>query len=204
MRILISFRLSCWSPNASCSSTFTIALRAQPKSQHLVSASHSLPSTLLGMPFNKKAKTFHTQKMCITAIRGRKGNPFLFTSRNPHPYDPNAMDVDAVSLTKLTLAERARRIREKLCFRCRKPGHSASQHNQSTPCPQNICTTDTSQSMNPTPQPSINSTPPVSAIEAYVQTLKTQGKDKAEVLQTLKLCYEDPPENVASAELQDF
>ena len=46
--------------------------------------------------------------------------------------------------------------------------------------------------------------PPVSAIEAYVQTLKTQGKDKAEVLQTLKLCYEDPLENIASVELEDF
>ena len=59
--------------------------------------------------------------------------------------------------------------------------------------------------MNPTPQPSINPTfLPVSAIEAYVQTLKTQGKDEAEVLQTLKLCYEDPPENIASIELEDF
>ena len=59
--------------------------------------------------------------------------------------------------------------------------------------------------MNPTPQPSINPTPPpVSAIEVYVQTLKMQGKDEAEVLQTLKLCYEDPLENVAFVELEDF
>ena len=46
--------------------------------------------------------------------------------------------------------------------------------------------------------------PLVSAIEAYIQTLKTQGKDEAEVLQTLKLCYEDPLKNVASVELEDF
>ena len=51
MCVYISFRLSCWSPNTSCSSTFTITLRAQPKSQHLVSASHSLPSTLCYDPF---------------------------------------------------------------------------------------------------------------------------------------------------------
>ena len=152
----------------------------------------------------EKAKTFHMQKMRIAAIRGRKGNPSFFTSRNSPPHDPNAMDVDAVFLTKLTPAERACCIREKLCFRCRKPGHSASQHNQSTPCPQNIRTTDTFKPTNPMPQPSINSTPPVSAIEAYVQTLKMQGKDEAEVLQTLKLCYEDPLENVASIELEDF
>ena len=143
--------------------------------------------------------------MGIAAIRGRKGNPSFFTSRNPPPSNPNAMDVDAISLTKLTPVEQARCIREKLCFRCRKPGHSASQHNQSTPHPQNICTTDTSKPMNPTPQSSINPTfPLVLAIEAYVQTLKTQGKYEAEVLQTLKLCYKDPPENVASIELEDF
>ena len=142
--------------------------------------------------------------MGIAAIRGRKGNPSFFTSRNPPPRDPNAMDVDAISLTKLTPVERACCIREKLCFRCQKPGHSASQHNQSTPHPQNICTTNTSKPTNPMPQPSINPTPPISAIEVYVQTLKTQGKDKAEVLQTLKLCYEDPLENIASVELEDF
>ena len=52
MHVLISFRLSCRSPNASCSTTSTIALRAQSKSQCLVSASTSLPSILLGTPFN--------------------------------------------------------------------------------------------------------------------------------------------------------
>ena len=76
----------------------------------------TIPTTL--HEWIKKAKTFHAQKMCIAAIRGRKGNPSFFTSRNPPPHDPNAMDVDAVSLTKLTPAERARCIREKLCFRC--------------------------------------------------------------------------------------
>ena len=120
----------------------------------------TIPTTL--NKWVEKAKTFHTQKMCITAIRGRKGNPSFFTSRNPPPHNLNAMDVDTISLTKLTPAEQACCIREKLCFRCQKPGHSASQHNQSTPRPQNICTTDTSNSMNPTPQPSINPTPPQS------------------------------------------
>ena len=148
----------------------------------------SIPTTL--HEWIEKAKTFHAQKMHITAIRGRKENPSFFTSRNSPPHDPNAMDVDAISPTKLTPAERACYIREKLCFRCRKPGHSASQHNQSTLRPQNIRTTNTSKPMNPMPQPSINSTPPVSAIEVYVQTLK--------------LCYEDPLENVASIELEDF
>ena len=76
----------------------------------------TIPTTL--HEWIEKAKTFHAQKMRIAAIRGRKGNPSFFMSRNPPPHDPNAMDVDAVSLTKLTPAERARCIREKLCFRC--------------------------------------------------------------------------------------
>ena len=163
----------------------------------------TIPTTL--NEWIEKAKTFHMQKMCIAAIRERKGNPSFLMSRNPPPCDLNAMDVDAISLTKLTPAERARCIRKKLCCRCQKPGHSASQHNQSTPHPQNVHTTDTSKSTNPMPQSNINPTsPPVSAIKAYIQTLKTQGKDKAKVLRTLKLCYEDPLENVASVELEDF
>ena len=62
----------------------------------------TIPTTL--HEWIKKAKTFHTQKMYIAAIRGRKGNPPFFMSRNL-PCNPNTMDVDAVSLTKLTPAE---------------------------------------------------------------------------------------------------
>ena len=124
----------------------------------------------------EKAKTFHAQKMSIATIRGRRRNPSFFMSRNPPLQDPNTMDVNAVS------AEWAHYIREK-CFRCQKPGHGASQHNQSSPCPQNVCTTDTSTNNSTNPSPPSNTTPaPVSTIEAYVQNLKTQGKDKAEVL----------------------
>ena len=50
--ILISFGLSCQSPNASCSITTTIALRAQSKYQRLVSASAFHSSSMLGSPFN--------------------------------------------------------------------------------------------------------------------------------------------------------
>ena len=63
----------------------------------------TIPTTL--NEWIEKAKTFHTQKMHIAAIRGRKGNPSFFTSRNPPPRDPNAMDVDTISLTKLTPVE---------------------------------------------------------------------------------------------------
>ena len=63
----------------------------------------TIPTTL--HEWIEKAKTFHAQKMRIAAIRGRKGNPSFFMSRNPPPCDPNAMDVDTISLTKLTPAE---------------------------------------------------------------------------------------------------
>jgi len=47
--------------------------------------------------------------------------------QNTTPRDPNAMDVDAVRLEKLTDQERQRCMREGLCFRCRLPGHSANK-----------------------------------------------------------------------------
>ncbi|KAF8548667.1 hypothetical protein OG21DRAFT_1369393, partial [Imleria badia] len=67
-------------------------------------------------------KVFHTQKMRIEAIKGRHHAPSHLTPRTP-THDPNTMDVDAVTLTKLTPAERARCICENRCFRCRKEGH---------------------------------------------------------------------------------
>ena len=53
-----------------------------------------------------RAKTFHTQKMRIQALRGGRPQTSSFT---PCPRkDPNAMDVNAVTISKLTPAERAR------------------------------------------------------------------------------------------------
>lgn len=43
------------------------------------------------------------------------------------PRDPNAMDVDAVRLKKLTDNERQCCMREGLCLRCRQPGHFANK-----------------------------------------------------------------------------
>ena len=52
MCVHISFGLSRWSPNASCSTTSITALKSYPKHQHLVSASAFHPSTMLDLPFN--------------------------------------------------------------------------------------------------------------------------------------------------------
>ena len=43
------------------------------------------------------------------------------------PKDLNAMDVDAICLEQLTPKERQRCIENNLCFKCRKPGHSAAK-----------------------------------------------------------------------------
>jgi hypothetical protein len=62
-----------------------------------------------------------------------------------------------------------------------------------TPCPQTIRSTETN-----TATPSI-STPPKtpSPIEAYINSLKTQGKNDEEILQVLQMCYEEPKEEIA-------
>jgi hypothetical protein len=108
------------------------------------------------------------------------------------------MDVDTMALSKLTPTERAKCIKEGRCFRCRKTGHNATNCNSSrnspsrfTPRPQTICSTET--------QAPSTSTPPktLSPIEAYINSLKTQGKNDDEILQVLQMCYEEPKEEIA-------
>ena len=115
------------------------------------------------------------------------------------------MDIDAISLSKLTPTERARCIKEGLCFHCRKKGHSANKCNNTRsaptgayPCPQTICSTETKTPVaSPPPK-----TP--SPIEAYVNSLKTQGKNETEILQVLQMCYEEPKEEILVVSTQDF
>ena len=115
------------------------------------------------------------------------------------------MDIDAISLSKLTPTERARCIKEGLCFRCRKKGHSTNKCNNTRnaptgayPCPQTICSTET--------KPPVLSPPPKtpSPIEAYVNSLKSQGKNETEILQVLQMCYEEPKEEISVVSTQDF
>ena len=115
------------------------------------------------------------------------------------------MDIDAISLSKLTPTERARCIKEGLCFHCRKKGHSANKCNNTRsiptvthPCPQTIRSNETKTL--PTPSPTKTPSP----IEAYVNTLKTQGKNETEILQVLQMCYEEPKEEISVVSTQDF
>ena len=115
------------------------------------------------------------------------------------------MDIDAISLSKLTPTERARCIKEGLCFRCRKKGHSANKCNNarstlagSYPRPQTIrsAETKTPTAISPAKTPS--------PIENYINFLKTQGKNETEILQVLQMCYEEPKEEISVVSTQDF
>ena len=115
------------------------------------------------------------------------------------------MDIDAISLSKLTPMERARCIKEGLCFRCRKKGHSTNKCNNTQnapsgtyPRPQTIRSTETKTPTTPSPA----KTP--SPIEAYVNFLKTHGKNETEILQVLQMCYEEPKEEISVVSTQDF
>ena len=155
-----------------------------------------------------KAKTFHNQKLRIDEIR-RGTRPLHFRTSNSSstrmPPDPNAMEVDLIQLKKLSPQERAKCLREGRCFRCRKTGHDARNCRtkmNSTPgpsCPQQVLLTEETPVTPPTTKP--KSSP-------FAEYARSLGKTEEELLQTLKLCYEDQDEEVKAAEtfeeLQDF
>ena len=115
------------------------------------------------------------------------------------------MDVDTITLSKLTPTERAKCIHEGKCFRCRRPGHNASQCKKDKDSrPQTIRVAETDSSSSSTPPP-VNTQVP-SFINAFVNSLKTQGKNEAEILQVLQMCFEEPKEEIAVVSTldQDF
>ena len=68
-----------------------------------------------------KAKTFHNQKLRIDELRkGTRYSNFRTQSSTSTrtTFDPNAMEVDAVRLKKLSPQERAKCMKEGRCFRC--------------------------------------------------------------------------------------
>ena len=113
------------------------------------------------------------------------------------------MDIDNISLSKLTPIKCAKCIREGRCFYCRKTGHNATTcqtphpNNTSTitPHPQNICQTETTFSSQEIPAS------PCSKLDEYINSLKTSGKSNNEIFSTLKMCYEQPLEEIASIAL---
>ncbi|KAF8556155.1 hypothetical protein OG21DRAFT_1483235 [Imleria badia] len=127
-----------------------------------------------------KSKTFHAQKMHIEAI---KEDTTLCPS-SPPDLPPL---LDACVKTNASDAERLIIV----------PTNAVLEETFPLPVPRTVPTTP------PTPAPSVA----ISAIDAYVRTLTTLGKSEVEVLQTLKMCYEEPVEEVAvttTEETSDF
>jgi len=50
------------------------------------------------------------------------------TTFNLRARDPNAMDIDSIEIDRLSIEERDRYMRERLCFRCGKLGHMSRDH----------------------------------------------------------------------------
>ena len=157
----------------------------------------------------EKAQLFHGQKLRIDELRRNTHYPgfrFQNASTPRTSCDPNTMDVDMVQLKKLTSQERAKCMKEGRCFKCRKVGHNAKNcrtkydttSNPSRPSQQILHT-------EVTPVPTSSIKPDPSPFAAYAQSL---GKSEEELLQTLKLCYEEADEEVRATEtfeeLQDF
>ena len=154
-----------------------------------------------------KAKTFHNQKLRIDELRrGTRYSNFRTQPSARANLDPNAMEVDAVRLKKLSPQECAKCMKEGRCFRCRKTGHNARN-----------CRTKPSPTIGPSrpPQQVLHTeetpvTPPVAKPKSspFIDYARSIGKTEEELLQTLKLCYEDQEEEVRAAEtfeeLQDF
>ena len=148
-----------------------------------------------------KAKTFHNQKLRIDELRRGVRYSNFRTPSTPSPRtpsDPNAMEVNSVRLKKLSPQERAKCMREGRCFKCWKISHNAKN-----------CRTKA----NPTPSPSrppqqvlhteqTSVTPPIDKPKSspFANYARSLGRTEEELLQTLKLCYEDKDEEVKAAE----
>ena len=101
-------------------SQFSLGL--DQKLSKMILSMSSVSTTIKG--WINQSKIFHTQLVCIRDLRKGRTPSHDYTPSHHH-HNPNAMDIDAVSLSKLTPVERAKCMKEGRCFRCRKPGHNA-------------------------------------------------------------------------------
>ncbi|KAF8546947.1 hypothetical protein OG21DRAFT_1425826 [Imleria badia] len=70
-----------------------------------------------------KAEAFQAQWLRDVGLTSGSDRPYLPT---PKAKDPNAMDIDAVRIGKLTPKERKKCVEKGLCFCCQKAGHMSS------------------------------------------------------------------------------
>ena len=53
--------------------------------------------------------------------------------------------------------------------------------------------------LSPPPHPTTATIASITPINAYIQNLTTKGRTTKDILQTLKICYEDDGEDIAAA-----
>ena len=78
------------------------SLRMDQKITSMILSMSPIPTMVKG--WMDQVKIFHTQKMCILFLHQGQITPQTHLPSRP-PYNPNAMDVDAVTLSKLTPVE---------------------------------------------------------------------------------------------------
>ena len=81
-------------------SQFSLGL--DQKIADMILSMSSVPTIIKG--WIDQSKIFHTQKMCILTLRKGQIAPQIHLPSHSH-HDPNTMDVDAVTLSKLTTVE---------------------------------------------------------------------------------------------------
>lgn len=108
------------------------AVGINPSLMRRIMSMDTVPTTIEG--WYTKAIHFKNQweRADVLDTRRKTFNSPHQKTYTPHrptqaPRDPNAMDVDAIRLEKLTDNERQRCMREGLCLRCRQPGHFANK-----------------------------------------------------------------------------
>ena len=175
------------------------SLRLDQKLSEMILSMSSVPTTIKG--WINQSKVFHTQLVCIRDLHKGRTPSHDYTPSCSH-HDPNAMDIDTISLSKLTPVERAKCMKEGRCFRCRKPRHNArncrsssgaSSPSPTVPHPHQIRTTLTQAKPSKNPF----TTTPKSALDEYVNSLKTSGKSESNILDVLTTCFEEPAKEIA-------
>lgn len=90
---------------------------------------------------SKYDNQYRRTKAITARLRGNtkpgEKKKYNFVRRPPQQYlprhDPNAMDVDSITINRLSISERDEHMKKGLCFECHKPGHRASDHKAGTP-----------------------------------------------------------------------
>ena len=168
----------------------------------LIYSMEKVPSILKA--WMEKAINFHKQQACIITLKKGHGLSLSsFSSNSCSTRDPDTMEVNTICLNKLSPADWAHCIREALCFRCRKKRHSTnecwSSQTQGKPKGNNHSQLVRNTETFSFPMPTTATITPITPINAYIQNLTTKGRTTEDILQTLKICYEDDEENVAAA-----